>query len=459
MAGVGVRGNRSVTYGMRVLAVDLGATSIRVAAVDLARDESSVDIIHRWPHEPVTDDTGSLRWDWPGIVTEVERGLGKGLDAGPVASIGVDGWGVDYGLLDSNGRLVDQPFAYRDSRTSKWNDVATRIGESDLYGITGIQLMGINTIFQLAADTADRLASASHLLLLPDLLVEHLTGWVGCELSNMSTTGLMDARTKEWSFELIDAIGIQRSLFPPGAGAGTRVGEWRHTDVHLVGSHDTASAFLGAPIAGPGTVVVSTGSWVVVGVERAVPEVSEVARSSNFSNEAGALGGTRFLKNVVGFWILEQCRSVWGSPSIEVLVAAAEAVDKPVPTFDALDHRFVSPDDMLEEVLDASGLSPEAPPGVVTRSIIESIADAVLVVVQEVEATAGFVADSLALIGGGARISLLARLLEKKSGLEVVVGSPEAAALGNAVAQGIALGRFADLNEARRWLTPSRPVA
>ena len=448
-----------MTSAARVLAVDLGAASVRVAAVDLESDEPRVDVIHRWRHSPVPDDSGSLRWDWSGIVAEVEKGLEMGLESGPVASIGVDGWGVDYGYIDAAGELVDQPFAYRDSRTDDWGSTAERVGHDELYRITGVQLMGINTIFQLAADTPERLAPVRHVLLLPDLLVNHLTGWVGCELSNMSTTGLMDAHNRDWSYELIDAIGLPRELFPPPERAGQQVGEWRETPVHLVGSHDTASAFLGAPITGPGSVVVSTGSWVIVGVERDAPETSSAARAANFSNEAGALGGTRFLKNVVGFWILEQCRAAWGDPPIEDLVAEAAAVDQSVPTFDASDHRFVSPDNMLSEVLSASGLSSEASHWLVARSIIESIVEGVLAVVAEIESTTGVPCEDLAVIGGGARIPLLARLLEEQSGRDVVVGSPEAAAMGNAIVQGLALGRFADLAEARRWLAPSGVAA
>ena len=438
----------------RVLAVDLGATSIRVAAVDLDADRPAVDVLHRWRHGPVPDAGGALRWDWDRIVAEVERGLHLGLESGPIASIGVDGWGVDYGYLDLSGELVDAPYAYRDARTEGWEETVGLVGADELYRITGIQLMEINTIFQIAADSDERLARADKLMLLPDLLTHHLTGWVGVERSNLSTTGLMDAYTGDWSDALIEAVGVPRSLFPEPAKAGTRVGEWNGIPVHLVGSHDTASAFLGAPSTGVGTVFVSTGSWVIVGVERDRPDNSKAARDANFSNEAGALGGIRFLKNVVGFWILEQCRAAWGSPPIENLIAEAEGVDSVVPIFDASDRRFVSPDDMLAEVVAASGLPPDSPRAVVARSIIESIVEGVLTVVSEIETTAGIKAMSLALVGGGARIPLLARLLEEKSGLDVVVGSSEATALGSAVVQGIALGRFDDLDEARRWLTP-----
>jgi rhamnulokinase len=449
-----------VTDRSRVLAVDLGANSVRVAAIDLDEDQPSVDVVHRWHHMPVPDSEGALRWDWPGIVEQVETGLALGLESGPVASVGVDGWGVDYGLIDQAGGLVDLPYAYRDSRTHDWESTANRIGVDRLYQVTGVQLMGINTIFQLAADSEQRLARADKLLLLPDLLVNHLThGWVGVERSNLSTTGLMDIRTGDWSDELISEIDVTRSLFPTPSDAGERVGEWRGIPVHLVGSHDTASAFLGMPSSAPDSVFVSTGSWVIVGVERPEPDTSPAALAANFSNEAGALGGVRFLKNVVGFWILEQCRSMWGDPPVEDLFAEASEVNGPVPTFDAADHQFVSTVDMLTEVRSAARLPSDAPRMVIARSIIESIVDGIVNVIDEVETTTKQKATTIALVGGGARVPFLARLLIAKTGLEVVVGSPEATALGNAIVQGIALGRFDDLGQARDWLSPSGVAA
>lgn len=439
----------------RVLAVDLGATSIRVASVDLDADQPLVEVLHRWKHSPMVDSHGSLRWNWDAIVTEVEKGLSIGLESGPVASIGVDGWGVDYAFLDESGDLVDPPYAYRDDRTSNWRETADQIGIDRLYEITGVQLMGINTIFQLAADEPARIARAETLMLLPDLLVHHLGGWVGVERSNLSTTGLMDVRAGTWSEELLTDLDLPPSLFPEPARAGERAGEWNGIPINLVGSHDTASAFLGMPGTDADTVFVSTGSWVIVGVERAEPDTSPSALRANFSNEAGALGGVRFLKNVVGFWILEQCRIAWGDPPIESLIAEAAHVDGPIPRFDASDHRFVSPEDMLVEVTEAAGLEPDASRAIIVRSVLESIVDGVVGVVDEIEAAVSAKPSRFALVGGGSRIPLLAELLASRSGMDVVVGSPEATALGNAVVQGIAIGHFDDLAQARNWLAVS----
>ena len=201
----------------RVLAVDLGATSVRVAAVDLSAEEPSVEILHRWEHSPIRVEDGSLRWDWPRIVSEVEAGLERGLATGNVASIGVDGWGIDYGLIDGTGRLVDLPFSYRDSRTDGWQSTAERIGPERLYERTGVQMMAINTVFQLAVHDPGELGRASRILLLPDLLVHHLTGQVAAERSNVSTTALMDIRTGEWAADLVADLSLDPSLFPPGS--------------------------------------------------------------------------------------------------------------------------------------------------------------------------------------------------------------------------------------------------
>jgi rhamnulokinase len=440
-----------------VLAVDLGATSVRVAAVDLDAPVPEVEVLHRWQHAPVAESDGSLRWDWPRIVAEVEKGLDLGRDSGPVASIGVDGWGVDYGLIDEQGALVALPYSYRDLRTEGWQVTADAIGADYLYEVTGVQLMGINTIFQLAAHDRDELEVAHRILLLPDLLVRQLGGFDGAERSNASTTALMDARTGDWANKLIDALSLDRSLFPDVVQAGRSAGQWRGIPIHVVGSHDTASAFLGMPGGStPGTVFVSTGTWVIVGIERPDIDTSAAAREANFSNEAGALGGTRFLKNVVGFWILDQCRSGWGDPPIDVLLEEAASVTSSVPIFDAGDDRFVTATDMEQEVRDAAGLSPDTPRRVIVRTVLESIVDGVARVIDQLSVITGNPMSQVAVVGGGARVPLLHELLGSRTGLPVVKGSPEATALGNGIAQGIAIGRFDDLADARLWLDSTR---
>ena len=441
-----------MTDSARVLAVDLGATSVRVAAIDLEAAHPEVEVLHRYPHTPTSASDGSLRWDWDRIVSEVEVGLAKGLARGPVASIGVDGWGVDYGLVDEAGGLVAPPFSYRDGRTADWEAIADAIGVDHLYEVTGIQLMGINTVFQLGCHDRDELRRAARVMLLPDLMVHHLVGFVGAERSNASTTGLMNARTGNWDPGIIEGLGLEPSLFPEVLPAGTPAGSWRGVPVHLVGSHDTASAFLGMPGAGPGGIFVSTGTWVLVGIERAEADTSPAARSANFSNEAGAFGGVRFLKNVIGFWILDQCRSGWGDPPIEALFDEASLVDRSVSTFDAGDDRFLTTVDMEQEVRTAAGISDDEPRSVIVRSVLESIVDGIGRVVDQIATITGQSLNRIAVVGGGARVGLLNDLLAERTGLTVVRGSPEATALGNTLAQGVALGRFEGVADGRRWL-------
>jgi rhamnulokinase len=438
---------------MRVLAVDLGATSVRVVAVDLGAPEPAAQVLHRWRHQPVRHQDGSLRWDWQGILREVERGLELGLAAGPVASIGVDGWGVDYGLLDGRGALLSPPYCYRDERTRGWRATAERIGAEHLYAVTGIQLLPLNTIFQLAAHDRSELSRAARLLLLPDLVVRMLTGFEGTERSNASTTALLDARTGAWSAELLEAVGLDRALLPPIVPAGLAAGSWRGVGVHTVGSHDTASAFVAVPgVPGSGSVVVSSGTWVLVGAERPAADTSEKARGANFSNEAGALGGVRFLKNVTGFWLLEQCRATWGNPTVEELVAAAAGVRGPARVVDPADARFLAPADMEADIRAAAGLGAAASRAEVVRCILESIASATARVADELVAVTGTPIDELLVVGGAARIRLMNELYGRHAGVPVTVGSPEATALGNAVVQGLALGQFERLEDARRWL-------
>lgn len=420
----------------RVIAVDLGATSARVARVDL--DVLRVEVVHRYAHEPVGD-----RWDWARLVAEVEYGLER---AGPAASIGIDTWGVDYGLLGADGVLLSSPHAYRSERTRGWRDVVDRIGAEHLYRTTGIQLMQINTIFQLAAHDRDELAKARQLLMLPELLVHALTGEVHGERTSAGTSALVDLVTGDWSGDLLDAIGVDAAIMPTIEPAGAAAGSWRGIPVHLVGGHDTASAVAAMPVRGPsgrlsgeqGAAFVSSGTWMLVGAERPEPMLAD----ATFSNEPGVAGGVRLLKNVMGLWMLERCRAQWGDPPLDDLLLAAGEVDD-VPLIDARDGRFLAPADMEAEIR-AAGLGAGGGPEVVTRCILRSLAASAAQVIDEL----GDVPE-IVVIGGGAQNALLNRLLEDATGLPVRVGPTEATALGNALVQGIALGVYADLDDAR----------
>ena len=435
-----------------VAAVDLGASSIRVCRVDLSTAPPRLSVVHRHAHQPVADADGHLRWDWARLVAEVEKGLALALADGPLASIGIDTWGVDYGLLDHRGHLVAPPFSYRDRRTDGFGAVVDRLGVEWLYATTGIQLQPFNTLFQVAAHRRDELDHARHLLLLPELLVHHLTGTVTGERTSAGTTGLVDVATGTWSPFLAGAVGLDPTLLPPIETAGRRAGTWRGVPVHLVGGHDTASAVVAmAARPGPGAAFVSSGTWMLVGREQPQPDLGEAARLANFSNETGALGGIRLLKNLAGSWLIEQCRPRWGDPPVDRLLAEAAEVApdraRPERVVDVASPAFLNPDDMLAEVTGAAGLPVDAPPPVVVRCLVESMAAGTADVLDRL----GGVTE-VHVFGGGARSALYRRLLAERTGLPVTAGPVEATALGNALVQGVALGVYDDLADARAAL-------
>lgn len=428
-----------------VLVVDWGASSIRVARVTApAAGPMQVQIVHRHRHRPVRDEHGSLRWDWDRLMAETDRGLAAGVALGPVESIGVDSWGVDYGLLDSRGTLVGLPYSYRDARTDGWRTTLDRIGADALYGITGLQAMPFNTVFQLACHRDDEMRRAASLLMLPDLIVHELCGHVAAERTAAGTSGLLDVRTGQWSQQLCAAIGLSPSLLAPIAEPGTSAGTWRGTPVRLVGSHDTASAVVGG--GRTGRVFVSAGTWYLVGMERDAPDLSPMARAANFTNEQSTFGGVRFLRNVAGGWLLDECARSWGPGSIEAIAdeVAAEPVD--VPTFDATDDALVAPADMPATVAHLAGLARSASRATVVRCIVESTAATVATIADRLDPAGGAGID---LFGGGARSSLFVDALHRRSGREVAIGHPEATVVGNAITQFVAAGRFCDLADAR----------
>jgi rhamnulokinase len=436
-----------------VVAVDFGATSVRVCRVDLGCRPPRVDVVHRAEHAPVRDGAGSLRWDWTRLVDAMVHGIELARAAGPVASIGIDTWAVDYGLLDGGGRLVAPPFSYRDDRTRDYRAIVERFGERRLYETTGVQLQPFNTLFQVACHPRDELARARRLLFLPELLAHHLTGVALAERTSAGCSALVDLSTGTWSGDLCSEVGLDPALLPAIHPATTRVGSWRGSAVHLVGGHDTASAVTAAGSAmGPRSAFVATGTWLLVGREQPEPDTSEAARRANFTNEPAALGGFLHLRNVAGFWLLERCREQWGTAPVAELLAAAEHLDRPVPAVDATDEAFLNPSDMVGAITEAAGLRRDSPPPVVVRCIVESLASTTASVLADL----GDV-DDVRMIGGGVQAGLLRRRLSEITGVVVRPGPVEAAALGNALVQGIALGVYQDLDDARRSLEPADP--
>jgi rhamnulokinase len=436
-----------------VAAVDAGATSVRVCRVDLSASPLVTEVVHRVAHVPVRDEAGRLRWDWDTIVSAVVEGLDRCLELGPLASIGVDTWGVDYGLLDGSGSLIGAPVSYRDHRTDGYRELVDQVGEAEMYRINGLQLQPFNTVFQLAYHDRDELDRAERLLWLPELIVHALTGVAVTERTSAGSSGLVDLATGDWSPRLLDLAGVEGELLGRIETAGQVVGEWRGVPVALVGGHDTASAVAGMGAGAAGrSMFAASGTWMLAGVERPRPDTSDWARERNFANEAGAVEGIRFLRNVTGFWLLEQCRPAWGDPDIGELVAAAEQHEAGVPVIDVDDDRLRAPDDMLSVYTELAGLDRDAAPGLIARSIIESIAAATATVAGELAEVAAF--DDIILFGGAARMGLLVRRLSELAEREVRTGPIEAAAIGNAIVQGVTIGRFGDLEDGRARIDP-----
>jgi rhamnulokinase len=437
--------------GPRVAAVDFGASSIRVSVVDLGSRPVEPQVVHRYRHGPVRHPDGSLRWDWERLVAEARRGLALAHEVGPLASIGIDTWGLDYGLLDDHGNLVAPPHSYRDERLNRWRTVADRIGPRQLYELTGTQLMAGNTIYQLAAHDRRELDRTRHVVMLPELLIHDLCGVVLAERTSAGTTGLVDLHTGTWSDELVEAIDADRAWFPDIHTAGELVGRLDGVPVHLVGGHDTASAVLAmGPDPSPRSAFLSAGTLFLVGREQPHATTDDACFERNLSNEPGVYGGVRLLGNLPGMWLLEECRRVWGERSVAELLDGPATDPDRIPTIDVDDPSLVAPLDMPAAVRHLAGLPTDAPRRLVVDCVVESLAAAVAGAVDRLAATAP--CDELVVFGGAAQATPILERVAHLSERPVRTGPAEATTLGNALAQGIALGVFAGAADARRAL-------
>jgi rhamnulokinase len=452
---------------VRVVAVDLGATSgrVMVARVEVDPEGLELDEVHRFPNGAVRHDDGSLRWDIERIRREVLSGIAMAAASGPVDGIGIDSWAIDYGLLDANGQLLGDPFSHRDSRTEGIAErVVAEVGEEALYDETGLQQLPFNTLYQLVAaqesdQGADELRRATTMLLIPDLLGFWLTGRVGAERTNASTTQLYGARSHEWSTALLERLDLPVDILPgllsPGDVIGTllpdvasEVGLDVGTKVIAVGSHDTASAVVGVPAGEGAFAYVSSGTWSLVGLELPDPVLTEAARRADFTNEAGVDDTVRFLKNVTGLWVLSECVREWDDEGVDggdlesVLTAAT---DMPVSrgVIDINDARLIPPGGMPGRVTALAlegGLTAPASPGELTRLVLDSLALAYRRCVATGTALAGVDPQVVHVVGGGSENELLCQLTADACRLPVVAGPKEAAALGNVLVQARALG-------------------
>ena len=458
-----------------VVAVDLGAASGRVIVGRVGPKALRLEEVHRFPNEPVGLPDG-LHWDVLRLYREILDGLriaARASDAGdPPLSIGVDSWGVDFGLLDGDGALVGNPFHYRDGRHAVGPDlVHARARQASLYMRTGIQFLPFNTLYQLAAlEGTEAFARAQTMLLMPDLIGYWLTGEVAAEETNASTTGLLDAQTREWAWDLIDTLQLPRSLVPalrrPGALVGPirpevaeETGLAEGTAVTHVGSHDTASAVVAVPAGGPRFAYVACGTWSLVGVELETPVLSEASRAANFTNEAGVDGRVRYLRNVMGLWLLQETLRTWereGTPEeLGRLLQLAAALPAGGSLIDPDEAVFLPPGDMPSRIEDAclrAGLRPPGSRAAIVRCILDSLAAAYARAVDDAERLSGVEATTIHLVGGGSLNELLCQLTADACGRPVVAGPVEATAVGNVLVQARARGIVAGDLEALRAL-------
>jgi rhamnulokinase len=433
---------------VRFAAIDLGASSGRVMALDLLPDGLRLEEVHRFPNGPVQ--LGErLHWD----ILSIYRHLLDGLQAvGPVASVGIDGWAVDYGLLDDEGALLGNPYHYRDSRTgAAVCRVDGMVGPDERYRITGVQVQPFNTIYQLMARPGQaQLAAARGLLLIPDLLNYWLTGRQAAELTNASTTGLLDIRNRVWATDLMRVLGLAPTLLPPLVRPGTVLGPIRPSagvlpgvPVVAVGSHDTASAVAAVPARDDDFAFISAGTWSLVGFELAAPVLSVDSRQANFTNELGIDGTVRYLRNVMGLWLLQECLREWPDEALVELLAAAGREPGLQQVVDAADPAFLPPGRMTDRLAEAcirtGQQPPQTRPGFV-RCILDSLALAHARAVRVGAALCGKRVKTVHLVGGGAQNALLCQLTADACGLPVVAGPVEAAAYGNALVQARAGG-------------------
>jgi len=413
--------------------VDLGASGGRVMAGTLEAGRVRLEPVHRFANQAVQRD-GHLRWDIGGLYREVRVGLERVPEA---ESIGIDTWGVDYGLLDSRGRLLAEPIAYRDDRTRHViEDVHARVDTKALYAINGLQFLPFNTLYQLVAEQRGPWwEKAAHAVLLPDLIAYWLTGELRSELTNASTTGLFDARSRAWSGTLLDRLDIPRQLLPPLELPGGVRGETREgTPVTTVASHDTASAVVGVPALTENFAYISSGTWSLVGLELPSPVLSDDARAANFSNEAGVDGRTRFLRNEGGLWLLEECLRAWRQSDREALLAEAARIASDGPRIEVDDPAFIAPGGMPERIAAATG-SRSLTRAEVTRCILDSLAEAYARSVRRAAELAGRAVEVIHVVGGGSQNELLCQLTADAAGLPVLAGPVEATAFGNVFVQ------------------------
>lgn len=456
------------------LAVDLGASSGRVLAGLYDNGKLELVEMHRFWNGAVEHDDG-LHWDIDQLFTEIKTGLKNGFEAygDAVTAIGVDTWGVDYGLLDADGKLINAPFQYRDSRNDGMMDFAfSKMPKEEIYKRTGLQFMPFNTAFQLCAELKrPEFKQAEQMLFTPDLISYWLTGQAATEYSIASTSQLLDAKKRDWDFELISALGLPEKIFGKIVQPGTVIGRLTdemaqelggNAEVIAIGGHDTASAVASAPLKSKDCAYLSSGTWSLMGLEEPEPIITEESAAFNITNEGGVCGTIRFLKNICGMWLLQECKRNWEEAGEELnwrLIDEKVLQSDPFIAFINPDApEFAQPCDMPKQIQEFCQRTGQRVPegiGEICRVIFESLAMRYREVFQTMEKLHGKPLEQLHIVGGGCQNILLNRLAADAINRPVIAGPIEATGIGNMLMQMIAKGDIAALPEGREMVLES----
>jgi rhamnulokinase len=453
------------------IAVDLGAESGRVITAKVGTDGVTLKQQNRFPNEPVR--VGStLYWDILSLWRGVKTGIGMAIrDDRNIRGIGVDTWGVDFGLLDHDGDLIGNPVHYRDERTNGVPELFfSRMPRAHLYSIAGIQTMSFNTLFQLtwmAEHRARVLDQAKFLLYIPDLLNYWLCGHIGNEYTIASTSQMLDARTRQYAAEILRTIPLRSTLLPsittPGSVLGPMlpgtldISAAPEIPVIAVGSHDTASAVIGVPGEGDDWLFISSGTWSLLGAEINQPVLTPRAAQLNLTNEGGVGGTIRLIKNIPGMWLLQECRRAWAADGHDYDYASLVRMAADAPAHRAIinpDHPpFSQPGEMPRKIVDycrQTGQAVPDSPGSITRVILESLAAAYARVAEMIAEVTGRKFSRIHIVGGGSQNDLLNVFTANATGMTVLAGPVEATAIGNVITQAIAGGQLSSIAEGRR---------
>jgi len=451
----------------RVLAFDLGASSGRSIMGEFEKGRLHLEEISRFSYDPLYIE-GKMHWDIDLIFASIKKAIVKATDHYQIDSLAIDTWGVDYGLLDEEGKLIEAPIHYRDPRTKGMLEVVSKlISEADLYQTTGNQLMEINTLFQLKATALqepEKLSRAHTLLLMPDLLNFLLTGEKKTEISIASTSQLLDPIKKEWNYPLIEKINLPQHLFTEIVKEKEQLGKISSVlnlppiPVYHVCAHDTASAFVSA-IGDEFSCFISSGTWSVIGIEKGSPIINEKVRRYNLTNEIGINGTTRLLKNMTGLWIIQELKREFGKLGKFYTFSELETLARDVKPFqyfvDTEDPRFLPAGQMTSRIHDFLKENNQPLPqtdGELVRCIYESLAFTYKTTFLEIMDVINRPFSTINMVGGGTQSKLLCEMVANASGFTVLAGPVEATALGNISVQLMQHGCFDSLTDVRAWI-------